>query len=337
MSKNINSHTPSLPILVTGAAGFIGAKTCQLLLDQGKVVIGVDNLNDYYDVSLKEHRLEELKQCKDFKFYKIDVENEDEIHGIYDQYKFETVINLAARAGVRYSMENPRVYMKTNSMGTLNLLESMRALGGKKFVLASTSSLYAGQPMPFVEELPVNTPISPYAATKKAAEAMAFTYHHLYGIDVSILRFFTVYGPADRPDMAIHRFIQWIDRGHPIKLYGDGSQARDFTFIDDIARGVVLAQKPVGHEIVNLGGGQNPISIKEVIAKIEVLLGKKAKIENLPSHKADMKETWASIEKARQLFDWTPEISLDAGLEQSVDWYRKNSPWASDIDLGVKN
>lgn len=308
-----------------------------MLLDQGESVVGVDNLNDYYDVRLKEHRLNHLQSQPNFEFRRIDVENTAEIESLHAEFKFETVLNLAARAGVRYSMVNPTVYMMTNGMGTLNLLEAMRKHGGKKFVLASTSSLYAGLEMPFLETLPVNTPISPYAASKKSAEAMAYTYNHLYGIDSTIVRYFTVYGPGDRPDMAIHRFIQWIDKGVPIRLYGDGTQSRDFTFVDDIARGTILAAKPLGYEIINLGGGNNPIAINTVIEKLEKLLGKKAEIEYLPMHKADMISTWANIDKAKSLLDWAPEMDLDEGLSKCVSWYRDNSPWAASIDLGSKN
>ncbi|KAA1259809.1 UDP-glucose 4-epimerase [Rubripirellula obstinata] len=308
-----------------------------MLLDDGHAVIGVDNMNDYYDVRLKQYRLERLEDRDNFEFRRLDVESTGCIDRLYAEFEFETVLNLAARAGVRYSMVNPTVYMMTNGMGTLNLLEAMKKYGGKKFVLASTSSLYAGLPMPFLETLPVNTPISPYAASKKSAEAMAYTYQHLYGIDSTILRYFTVYGPADRPDMAIHRFIQWIDKGVPIKLYGDGSQSRDFTYVDDIAKGTIAAMKPLGHQVINLGGGNNPIELKAVITKIEQLLGKKAVIEHLPMHKADMISTWADIKKAQSLLDWQPVVSLNDGLELCVTWYRENLPWSSQIQLGTAN
>ena len=308
-----------------------------MLLDSGHSVVGIDNMNDYYDVKLKEYRLQKLLDNDGFEFRKLDVESTEEVDKLYSEFKFETVLNLAARAGVRYSMVNPTVYMMTNGMGTLNLLEAMRNHGGKKFVLASTSSLYAGLEMPFLETLPVNTPISPYAASKKSAEAMAYTYNHLYGIDSTVVRYFTVYGPGDRPDMAIHRFIQWIDKGVPIKLYGDGKQSRDFTFVDDIARGTIAAAKPLGYEIVNLGGGNNPIEINTVIGMIEELLGKKAVIDHLPMHKADMISTWANIDKAKALLDWSPEVMLEDGLERCVKWYRENLPWSGNIDLGTKN
>ena len=194
-------------ILVTGAAGFIGSKVSEMLLESGYNVIGIDNLNDYYDIKLKLWRLDNLKD-NNFKFYRTDIENYDDLNAIFQEYSPEAVINLAARAGVRYSLENPFIYLSTNAGGTLNLLELCKEYNVPKFILASTSSLYAGQKMPFKEGLPVNTPISPYAASKKSAEAMAYTYHYLYGIDVTILRYFTVYGPGGRPDMSIFRFIK---------------------------------------------------------------------------------------------------------------------------------
>ncbi|WP_457621114.1 SDR family NAD(P)-dependent oxidoreductase [Persephonella sp.] len=320
-------------VLVTGAAGFIGWKTSKLLLEGGFNVVGIDNMNSYYDVRLKEWRKKDLERYENFRFFHIDIENLGALRVLFDSFQFDAILNLAARAGVRYSMENPHVYLQTNAQGTLNLLEMMKDHGIKKMVLASTSSLYAGQPMPFKEDLPVNTPISPYAASKKAAEVMAYTYHYLYDLDITVVRYFTVYGPAGRPDMSIFRFIKWIDEGKPIKLFGDGSQARDFTYVDDIARGTVLAMKNLGYEIINLGGGKNPISLKSIIQKIEDLLGKKAVIEYRPFHKADMKETWADIEKAEKILGWRPEISIDEGLKRTVQWYIENREWLKDIKL----
>jgi nucleoside-diphosphate-sugar epimerase len=203
----------------------------------------------------------------------------------------------------------------------------------KKMVLASTSSLYAGQQMPFVETLPVNTPISPYAASKKAAEAMAYSYHHLYGIDVSIVRYFTVFGPCGRPDMSIFRFIKWIDEGTPIELFGDGTQNRDFTYVEDVALGTIAALKEVGYEIINIGGGKNPISLNTIIGWIETQLGKKATIERKPFHKADLLSTWADIEKAKSLLGWSPKTSVERGLEQTVEWHMENKDWLKEITL----
>jgi nucleoside-diphosphate-sugar epimerase len=320
-------------VLLTGAAGFIGFKTGQELLKRGYRVVGVDNMNDYYDPKLKEYRLNLLKENENFKFYKVDVENFEALRVIFEDNEIDGVINLAARAGVRYSIENPFVYTTTNTLGTLNLLELMKEFGIKKFVLASTSSLYAGQPMPFKEDLPVNTPISPYAASKKGAEVTAYTYHYLYGFDVTVVRYFTVYGPAGRPDMCIFRFIKWIDEGTPITVYGDGTQSRDFTFVDDIAEGTIRAyETKTGYEIINLGGN-HPHQLKEVIRLIEEYLGKKAEIVYRPFHKADLKATWADITKAKELLGWEPEVPLEEGLRRTVEWHKENRDFLREITL----
>ena len=320
-------------ILLTGVAGFIANKTAQFLLEQGHKVVGVDNMNDYYDVRIKEHRLNKIIDHQNLDFHKINIEDYDALEKLFQNYQFDAVLNLAARAGVRYSLINPHVYMTTNANATLNLLELMRQYNVKKMVLASTSSLYAGQPMPFLESLPVNTPISPYAASKKAAEMMCYSYSYQYDLDISVVRYFTVYGPAGRPDMSIFRFIKWIDEGTPITLYGDGSQARDFTYIDDIAKGTIAAMKPVGFEIFNLGGGNNPITINYTIEFAENYLGKKAKIDHKPFHKADIMETWANIDKAREQLNWKPTVDLDEGLTKSLEWYLENKHWLKEIKL----
>jgi UDP-glucuronate 4-epimerase len=321
-------------VLVTGVAGFIAARTAEFLLEQGCAVVGIDNLNDYYDVRLKQHRLEALQRQSGFVFHQVDIEDQAKLEPLFARNEFQVAFNLAARAGVRYSMENPWVYLSTNAMGTLNLLELMRKHAVPKMVLASTSSLYAGQPIPFNEELPVNTPISPYAASKKAAEVMSFSYHHLYRLDISVMRYFTVYGPAGRPDMSIFRFIKWIDEGQPLEVFGDGSQCRDFTYVDDIARGTILAGKELGYEIINLGGGRRPVSLNEIISRLEQLLGRKALIQHRPFHPADLKETGADIRKAARLLSWQPEIDVDVGLRRTVEWYQNNRDWVRRIQLG---
>jgi len=300
-------------VLVTGAAGFIGARVSEMLLEEGYQVIGVDNLNDYYDLNLKLWRLEKLKKNSNFIFYKISVENYNELKTIFQENCPEAVINLAARTGVRYSLENPFIYLSTNSGGNLNLLELCREYGVPKFVLASTSSLYAGQKMPFKESLPVNTPISPYAASKKAAEMMAYTYHFLYGLDVSILRYFTVYGPAGRPDMAIFKFIKWMMKGVPLEIFGD-------------ARGTIKALKPLGFEIINLGNN-HPFKLLEIIKLIEKYVGEKAELKYKELHKADMKATWADIDKAQELINWQPQFNLKEGIKRTVDWTTNNWEW----------
>tara|TARA_Y100001960_G_C14741783_1_gene863409 strand:+ start:1121 stop:2077 length:957 start_codon:yes stop_codon:yes gene_type:complete len=318
---------------VTGVAGFVGQKTAQLLLRDGFNVVGIDNLNEYYDIRLKEYRLSQLTGKNGFKFINIDIEDIDKLNEIMIDYKFQGVINLAARAGVRYSLENPNIYVSTNIQGSLNILEISRKLGIEKFVLASTSSIYAGEEMPFSEKLSVNSPISPYAATKKAAELMAYSFHSVYGIDVSVVRYFTVYGPAGRPDMSIFRFIKWIDEGLNIQLYGDGTQARDFTYIDDIAEGTVKALKKLDYEIINLGGGRDPVSLLKIIKMIEKRLNKKGNFEYESFPKTDIKETWADIKKAKKLIDWTPKITLEEGLDRTIDWYLKNKSWLKEIKI----
>lgn len=318
-------------ILVTGVAGFIAARTTELLLAEGHEVVGVDNLNDAYDLRLKMARLDAFAKKQGFRFVLLDVEDKHAVSELFSANHFDSVVHLAGRAGVRYSTENPHVYLSTNTAGTLHVLEAMRQNRVRKLVMASTSSLYAGQQIPFVETLPVNTPISPYAASKKAAEQMAYSYYHLFGLDVTVVRYFTVYGPSGRPDMAVFRFIKWIDEGIPIELYGDGTQSRDFTFVDDIAAGTIAAMKPVGYEVVNLGGGQRPWTINEMICLLEELLGRSARIEQKPLHRADMMETQANIEKAGTLLGWRPQVDLPEGLRRTVAWYHANHEWVRDI------
>jgi UDP-glucuronate 4-epimerase len=325
---------PLPTVLLTGAAGFIGCQTTKKLLEQGMQVIGIDNLDNYYDVKLKLYRLNDLQERPNFSFHKIDIEDRAAMEDVFQKNNMDAVINLAARAGVRYSIENPHVYMSTNVQGTLNLLELMRKYYVKKFVLASTSSLYAGQEMPFTEDLPVNTPISPYAASKKAAEAISYSYHHLFDIDVSVLRYFTVYGPAGRPDMSPFRFVKWINEGSEVTLYGDGSQTRDFTYVTDIAEGTVKALAPVGYEVINLGNSR-PYSLSSMIGLMEARLGMKAHIKQLPPQKADMQATWADIGKAARVLDWKPKVSLEEGINLTVDWHIANRDWLKDLRIDL--
>ena len=304
--------------LVTGAAGFIGSKVAELLLKAGETVIGLDNLNDYYNPQIKLKRLEALKSSPNFQFHQLDIEDREALRGIFALYDFTAIYNLAARAGVRYSMENPWIYFTTNVNGTLNLLECARNMKSKKtpkFILASSSSLYAGLELPFCEDAPVNTPISQYAASKKSAEVLAYTYHKQYGIDVSVLRYFTVFGPYGRPDMAPYLFSKAILEGKPINLFGDGTQSRDFTFVDDIARGTILSEKKMGYQIINLGGGREPITINHFIELIAKTLNKPATINYLPPHSADMDATMANISKAKQLLGWEPLVEIEDGLK----------------------
>ncbi len=314
-------------LLLTGIAGFIGAATAEKLLEQGHHVIGVDNLNDYYPIELKEFRLNRLLKNTNFTFYRADIENETEIGEIFTRHRFQAVLNLAARAGVRGSLLKPQEYFRTNSLGLINVLEAMRKHKTGKLVLASTSSLYAGEKSPFAETQSSDTPFSPYAASKKSAETLAYTYHHLYGIDVSVLRYFTVYGPAGRPDMAPFRFIEWMLGEKPMKLFGDGNQSRDFTYIDDVVHGTILGLKDLGYEMINIGCGKNPLSINDLLHLLEKLTGKKAKVQSGPEMLADMRETRADISKAQRILGWKPEISPAEGFQQTVQWHRENRDW----------
>jgi len=319
--------------LVTGAAGMIGARTAELLLAEGHHVVGLDNMNDAYDIRMKQHRLRSLQAQPTFSFVEASVADPATLRmPVLRDHRFDAVFNLAARAGVRSSVEYPWMYVETNITGTLNMLDLCREHGISKFVLASTSSLYgAANPCPYTEDQDTSRPLSPYAASKGGAEALAHTYHALHGIDVSVLRYFTVYGPAGRPDMGVFRFVQRIREGFPIIVYGDGTMSRDFTFVDDIARGTIAAARPLGFEVINLGGDQ-PYQVNELIRTIEQALGRKAIIEHEPAHPADVPATWASIDKAAALLDWSPQISLEDGIARCVAWYEAERSWAHRIE-----
>lgn len=328
--------------LVTGVAGFIASKVAEFLLDEGHCVVGIDNLNDAYDKRLKYWRLAQLEGRDGFTFQRLDITENKSLHSLFAGTStssngapvFDAVINLAARAGVRQSVENPWIYCETNLIGTLNLLELCRKFNVGKFVLASTSSLYgAHNARPYREDADTNGPLSPYAASKKSAEALCYTYHHLYDLDVTILRYFTVYGPVGRPDMSLFRFTQWISEGRPVTVYGDGSQSRDFTFVDDIARGTIAATRPLGYEVINLGSDK-PVVLMDAIRMVEKCVGKEAKLEFQPRHPADVMTTWADIRRAEQLLDWQPQYCLEQGVERLVTWYQANRSWTSEIETG---
>lgn len=316
--------------LVTGAAGFIGARVAELLLEGGHHVVGVDNMNDSYDVRMKEYRLGLLQSREGFTFSRTDIADKK----ILDEWaaeSFDAVIHLAARAGVRDSVEDPWAYVQANMTGTLNMLELCRRRSVSKFVLASTSSVYgADAPLPTSESADSNKPLQPYAATKKGAEAMAHAYHYLFGLDVTVVIYFTVYGPAGRPNMSMFRFVQAISEGKPIQVFGDGNQTRGFTYIDDIARGTILALKPLGYEVVNLGGHES-IAINKLIAMLEKATNKKAKVESAPMDKADMLASWADVSKAGSLLGWEAQVSLEEGVQRLVDWYNAERSWAKNI------
>jgi len=319
---------------VTGAAGFIASRVCSLLLDEGHQVVGIDNFDPVYDVRLKEYRLAQLMDQPGFTFYKESICNQGALHRIIQNHPhIDAIINLAAKAGVRDSVLDPWSYYDTNLTGCLNLLDLCRQAHIKKFILASTSSVYGeNAPYPTPEDAEASKPLQPYAASKLAAETLSHSYHYLYGLDVSVLRYFTVYGPAGRPAMSMFRFTKWISEGQEVQVFGDGNQTRGFTYLDDIARGTILALKPLGFETINLGGHES-ISILDLISKFERTIGKRAKIKYYAAHPADMSASWADIQKARHLLNWEPQVSLDEGIQHVVDWYHQEHSWACEVDI----
>ena len=319
--------------LVTGCAGFIGSKVTELLMADGHQVTGVDSLNDAYELRLKKWRLSQLEGQPGFSFHHLDICDQDSMRRVFGE-GVDGVVSLAARSGVRQSVENPWVYYETNVKGTLSMLEMCREFGVAKLVMASTSSLYGasnGQPSP--EDANTDRSLSPYAASKKAAESLCYTYHYLHGLDVTVLRYFTVYGPAGRPDMSLFRFAQWISEGRPVTVYGDGSQTRDFTYVDDVARGTVKSLKPMGYQVINLGS-DHPVVLMDTIHLVEKWVDRKAKLNHKPIHPADVPATWANISKARDLLAWEPQVGIDEGVGRLVSWYRDNRDWAKDVNTG---
>lgn len=322
-------------VLVTGCAGFIGSYVARLLLRQGHSVLGIDYQRDVALSRLQSSRLEFLTSDSKFSYHRINITNIESLRStlvaIHTRSPISAIINLAARAGVRGSVAEPRAYLETNTLGCLNLLELSKDLGIGKFILASTSSVYgAGVEGPVKEDFQSSRPLSPYAASKKAAETLLYSYHHLYGIDSVVLRYFTVYGPAGRPDMSIFRFIRGIAEGEAITVYGDGTQQRDFTYVTDVARGTVAALDLKGYETMNLGN-ENPVSVNKVVATIERLVGRDAQVNYEESHPSDPLLTWADIGRAKSLLNWTPEVDLEEGIRRTVEWYMENREWACSL------
>lgn len=311
-------------ILVTGAAGFIGSHTSKALLEQGHHVIGIDDLNDYYDPKLKEARLKWLHPYDNFTFYKQDFRNLEKTRSIFKTHTIDRICHLGARAGVRASLENPFIYESTNIQGTMNLLELCREFNIHYFVLASTSSVYGGNTkVPFSETDNVDKPISPYAATKRACELMLYTYHHIYKIKSTALRFFTVYGPWGRPDMALFKFTKSILADEPIDVFNKGQHKRDFTYIDDIVAGITSAlQQEHGYEIINLGNSHSE-DLMYFIELIEKELDKTAKKNMLPMQPGDVEVTFADIEKAKKILGYNPQTSIEQGVKNFIVWYKQ--------------
>lgn len=314
---------------ITGAAGFIGFHLSKALLEKGASVIGVDNINDYYEVSLKEERLRILKEHTGFQFEKADIADKEAVFGLMEKYRPQVVVNLAAQAGVRYSIDNPDAYVQSNLVGFFNILEGCRHFPVEHFVFASSSSVYgANKKVPFSTEDQVDHPVSLYAATKKSNELMAYAYSKIYGIPLTGLRFFTVYGPLGRPDMAYFKFARKIMAGEPIQVYNNGDMRRDFTYIDDIVKGIVniLCNPPTADEngaaykIYNIGNNQ-PEKLMDYIAVLEKCLGREAKKEYLPMQPGDVYETYADVSELMRDYDFKPSITIEEGLAKFAEWF----------------
>lgn len=331
-----------MKILVTGAAGFIGFHLSQRLLDLDYDVLGIDNLNDYYDVELKKERLKILNENTNFQFYKIDLADGESLNLVFDNHSIDIVINLAAQAGVRFSLHHPHSYVHSNLIGFINIIEACRHYHVKHLIYASSSSVYgANAKTPFSTDDTVDHPVSLYAATKKANELMAHTYSHLFQLPTTGLRFFTVYGPWGRPDMAYYSFTKNIFEGNTIKVYNHGDMSRDFTYIDDIVEGIIrLLDKPpktsshwnnqlpdpstslAPYKIYNIGN-HHPVKLMDFIATLEELIGKRAQVEFLPMQPGDVKKTYADITDLREDIGFYPATSIKTGLTHFVDWYKK--------------
>jgi UDP-glucuronate 4-epimerase len=313
--------------LVTGGAGFIGSNLCERLLLSGHAVWAFDDLNDFYDPRFKQRNLRSIEALgKKFEFVRGDVTDRPALDGLLARVKFDQIVHLAARAGVRPSLEQPALYQRVNVEGTVNLLEAARNNGVKKITIASTSSVYGlNSKVPFAESDPIFSAISPYAASKLACEALGHVYHHLYGMDVVMLRFFTVYGQRQRPDLAIYKFAKLITAGKPIPVFGDGSAARDYTFISDILDGIMACtQKKFGFEIFNLGESQI-VQLNQMIALLEDALGKKAVIDRQPLQPGDVPLTFADISKARDQLGYQPRVRVEQGIPRFVEWFRQDT------------
>ncbi len=313
-------------LLVTGGAGFIGSHLCEGLIHEGHCVACLDNFNPFYDPEIKRKNVQPLLSHPAYQLIEGDILDWKLLERIFSENHFDVVVHLAARAGVRPSIRQPRLYQKVNIEGTVNLLEISSQSGISKFILASSSSVYGkNTKVPFSEEDPVDFPISPYAATKKACELIAFTYYSLTSLSVTCLRFFTVYGPRQRPDMAIHKFTRLIDEGMEIPLFGDGTSRRDYTYITDIVDGVERAiERCEGYNIYNLGESQT-VELNHLIRLLEEALGKEAKINQLPDQPGDVPVTFADISKAKRELGYSPHVSIQEGVPRFVEWYRQMS------------
>ncbi|MBK5202477.1 MAG: GDP-mannose 4,6-dehydratase [Prolixibacteraceae bacterium] len=315
-------------IIVTGCAGFIGSHLCERLLKDGSFVIGIDNFDPFYSRSIKESNINKFRNNPNFKFLEFDLSNKEELNKLLKGTKADLIIHLAGKAGVRPSIENPEDYIRANIISTQNILSFMKDNGIKKLAFASSSSIYGNtKDTPFNEEQDVNKPISPYAFTKKACELLNYTYHALYDIDILNLRFFTVFGPRQRPDLAIHKFTKLIINNQEIPMFGDGTTSRDYTYFEDTINGICLSieylfQHKKVYEIINLGNN-HPVKLLDLIATIEKATGKKAKIKQLPMQSGDVDITYANIDKAKKLLGYQPKYSFEEGINNFVVWYKQ--------------
>ena len=310
-------------ILVTGGAGFIGSHLCEALLEKDCNVMAVDNFNDYYNPKIKENNIKGLLENKRFSLYRSDITDLNALEAIFRKSSIDAVLHIAARAGVRASIENPFIYVKANIEGTLNVLEIAKKFRIKKLVFASSSSVYGLSKVPFSERMNVNSPMSPYAATKASCELLCRNYSNLYGIPAVCLRLFTVYGPRGRPDMAPYKFMKLLLEEKELPIYGDGTSKRDYTYVQDIVAGIIASmEKEINFEIINLGNS-NPVGLRQFIAILEKHTGKKAKIKKMPEQQGDVPITYADISKAGNLLGWKPKVSLDEGTKKMVGWYKE--------------
>ncbi len=313
-------------ILLTGAAGFIGSHLCEQLLGRGDTVLGLDSFDDFYDPAIKRRNLQEAQTHPQFRLVEGDIRNGELLEQIFAEHRFDCVIHLGARAGVRPSIAQPLLYQDVNLRGTNQLLEAMRKAGCRKLVFASSSSVYGNNSkVPFSEKDPVDHPISPYAATKKAGELMCHSYHHLFGMACACLRFFTVYGPRQRPEMGIAKFVRSIDRGEELVLFGDGSSRRDYTWIEDILQGITkVLDSDFSWDVVNLGESRTTTLI-ELVGHMEKALGKKARLRHVDMQPGDVLQTFADLEHARRTYGYDPQTTVAKGIPDYVDWYRAHS------------
>ena len=311
-------------ILVTGSAGFIGSHCCEKLLKSSHNVIGIDSLNNFYNPALKKQNIHDLKIYPNFQFYEANILEEEKLKRCFEENSIDAVIHLAAYAGVRPSIQNPTLYYQENIMATLSLIEQCKKHHIKRFLFASSSSVYGNnEKVPFSEKDPVDHPISPYAATKKAGELMCYNAHHLYGIEMACIRFFTVYGPRQRPEMAIHKFTDMITKNEEIPVFNHGNCLRDYTYIDDIIQGIekILYSEKLTFDIVNLGESKT-ISTLNLIKCIEQNLAQKAKLNLLPAQPGDVEKTFADISHAKDNYDYNPQFNIENGIKQFIAWYK---------------